>query len=75
MLCTTNNLNAVLTIQHAGIFGTVLPVAFYVPGISATSVSNASLTLSNISLVYDYCDENLWTPTALIISAQPQVAR
>ena len=59
---------------RAGVFGTVLPPAFYVPGASAASVSNASLTLSNMTLLYDHCNEDLWMPAALVISAQQQVA-
>ena len=58
----------------SGIFGTILPPVFYVPGASITSTANASLTLSNMTIMIDYCNADLWGPAVEVIHARNQVS-
>ena len=57
---------------RAGIFGTMLPLVIYAAG-SPDQQSNASLTLTNVTVVYDLCISDVWQPLATVVSEQPQV--
>ena len=62
--------------EHAlppGIFGAILPHVFYVPGASETSAANASLTLSNMTIVSRYCNADLWGPAVNVLYTRNQV--
>ena len=51
----------------AGLYGTVLPPLIYASG-SVAQHTSASLTLTNVSIVYDKCVQELWQPAVDMIS-------
>ena len=51
----------------------MLPPLIYVSGTNNITTTNASLTLSNMNIIYNTCYQEVWEPIVSNISAGPDV--